>query len=167
MENDPAATRRDQTVQLWHVADRLDLWRRFRGLPPRDADALLARVLRRALQLGSPWFLVADPSTMFGDLGPEAWTPIADGTWRVPASLNAEAFLQSEVHTIGSYLLYSSPAPIPIERLATLNVWDRPDAAVFRALAAAGIEAAIAVHADASDWMLALPTSSAGQAPQN
>lgn len=170
VDNDPAATRADPAIPLWHVADRtIDLSRRLRGLPRRDAHGLLARLLRLVVDLGQPWYLAADPSTPSTDLGGGPWTLVTPGTWRAPSPLTADDFLESGIHTVGNYILYSRAAPLPIEAWEGVELWGwrRSDAAVVRALQRLGIDAAIAVHPDASDWFLALPTLSAVQAPQN
>ena len=107
---------------------------------------------------GRPVFLSAD-EFYSGELPKTALSKESNNLWRLPTDLEPNSLLESSLHNEGSYGLFVCESKSNIERLPDLPWWGHRAAAVriLDGLRQAGIELALVVHPDASDWMVAIP----------
>jgi hypothetical protein len=97
------------------------------------------------------------------DLDGNAWEAVTDTLWRMPADLDPTTFVKRSIHNEGNYGIYVCSSEENLERIPDgLPWWGWPGprdraARINEGLRQAGIEVAVVVHADASDWMLAIP----------
>ena len=146
------ANRLDQVEGVWKVSSSGDA-----------ADRLLTDVISALLASGRPCFLASGFPIKREDLGANPWAALTDTLWRVPIDLDPATFVKSSVHNEGNYALYVCSSRENVERIpAGLPWWGWPGprdraARIDQGLRQAGIEVAVVVHPDASDWMLAVP----------
>jgi hypothetical protein len=149
------AKRLDQVEDVWKVSSS---W--WRG---EAADRLLARAISALLAAGRPCFLASSFPIDGKALGAEPWEAVTTTLWRMPADLDPTSFTESSVHKEGNYALYVCPSEKNVERIPEgLPWWGWPGprdraARINEGLRQAGIEVAVLVHPDASDWMVAVP----------
>jgi hypothetical protein len=155
------AKRLDPVENVWEVSSS---W--WRG---QAADRLLADAISALLAAGQPCFLVSGFPVDREDLGAEPWEAVTTTLWRMPGDLDPTSFTQSSAHNEGNYALYVCPSEKNVERIpeglpwwAGLPWWgwrgprDRA-ARINEGLQKAGVEVAVVVHPDASDWIVAVP----------
>lgn len=146
------AKRLDQVEHVWKVSSTSDA-----------ADRLLGDVISALLASGRPCFLASGLPIDREDLDGKAWEAVTDIVWRMPADLDPATFVKSSIHNEGNYGIYVCSSEENLERIPDeLPWWGWPGprdraARINEGLRQAGIEVAVVVHADASDWMLAIP----------
>jgi hypothetical protein len=146
------AKRLDQVEDVWKVSSSGDA-----------ADRLLADVLAALLASGRPCFLTSHFAINPEDFGANPWVAVTDTLWRMPVDLDPATFVKSSVHNDGNYAVYVCSSEENIERIPEgLPWWGWPGprdraARINEGLRQAGIEIALVVHPDASDWILAVP----------
>jgi hypothetical protein len=146
------AKRLDQVEEVWKVSSSGDA-----------ADRLLGDVISALLASGRPCFLASGFPIEREDLGANPWVAVTNTLWRIPADLDPATFVKSSIHNEGNYGIYLCSSEEDLERVPEgLPWWGWPGprdraARINEGLRQAGIEVAVVVHPDASDWMLAVP----------
>ena len=146
------AKRLDQVEEVWKVSSSSDA-----------ADRLLAEVISALLASRRPCFLASGFSIARQDLGENTWVAVNDTLWRVPADLDPARFVKSSIHNEGNYGIYLCSSEENLERVPEgLPWWGWPGprdraARINEGLRQAGIDVAVVVHPDASEWMVAIP----------
>ena len=146
------AKRLDQAEAVWKVSSSDDA-----------ADRLLADVISALLASGRPCFLASGFPTNWEKLGANPWVAVTDTLWRMPVDLDPATFVKSSTHNEGNYAVYVCSSEENVERIPEgLPWWGWPGprdraACIDEGLRQAGIEVALVVHPDASDWILAVP----------
>jgi hypothetical protein len=149
------AKRLDQVEDVWKVSSG---W--WGG---EVADRFLAEAISFLLAAGRPVFLASSFPVDWDALGAKPWVAVTSTLWRVPADLDLTSFIESSVHKEGNYALYVCSSEKNVERISEgLPWWGWPGprdraARINEGLRQAGIEVAVVVHPDASDWMVAIP----------
>ena len=149
------AKRLDQVEDVWKVSSS---W--WRG---EAADHLLADAISALLAAGRPCFLASGFPIDWEALDAKPWVAVTTRLWRMPADLDPHRLVESSVHKEGNYALYVCPSEKNVERIPEgLPWWGWPGprdraARINEGLRQAGIEVAVLVHPDASDWMVAVP----------
>jgi len=134
---------------------------RHRWLHPADTDDSLGEVLAALAVSGRTCFLNADVDSA-ADLGRGDWREAGPGAWLIPERFDPTSFLQSQVHTEGNYFLYCRSSRLnDSSEISALPWWGTQRwhgraARLRTGIAAQGIEIALAVHPDGSDWVLVL-----------
>ena len=113
------------------------------------------------MAVGRPVFLAADEFDP-DQLRSKVWSQESDHVWRVPADLDPESLLETSLHNEGSYGLFACASKSNVERMPELPWWGPSNsqskaARMLHGLRQAGIDLALMVHADASDWIVAIP----------
>jgi hypothetical protein len=155
------AKRLDQVEAVWEVS--YSWWR------GKVADRLFADAISALLAAKRPCFLASSFPVDAEALGTEPWEALTTTLWRVPANLDPTSFIETSVHNEGNYALYMCPSEKNVERIPGGLPWweglpwwgwrgpqDRA-ARINEGLRQAGIEVAVVVHPDASDWIVAVP----------
>lgn len=148
------AKRLDQVHDVWEVSSSSDA-----------ADRLFVDVISALLASGRPCLLASGFPIDREHLGANPWVAITDTLWRMPADLDSVMFIKSSIHNEGNYGIYLCSSEENLERVPEGLPWwggsgprDRA-ARINEGLRQAGIEVAVVVHPDASDWILAVPDS--------
>jgi len=160
LDSDAAAQRRAPGLPVWEAQRRaLDPWHRLRGQPPREADALLARVLASFTSSGAACYLETGEAVTPDELGTGSWRALAHGRWQATAALSVEAAASSHLlSSLGNYVLYVPHGPEPVGLPFALPWLDAgASEELLRGIQASGIAAALWVHPDASDWLVVIP----------
>jgi orotate phosphoribosyltransferase len=154
MEGSTTARRREEGAAVWEVSGS--------GRRARAGQRLLSDALRLLLRDAPSLCLIADESLAPSELGGAEWEGRGAGRWRAGPTLDIADFLDSAAHVQGGYLLYSSGESVDESVLTSLPWWGprRGGTALATALRKLRVSAALAVHPDATDWVLALPAAS-------
>ena len=151
------AKRVDEAEEIWEISSG---WSTGAA-----ADRLLAEVISALLASGSPCFLASAFPIDGEDLGAKPWVAVTDTLWRMPVALDPLTFVESSIHNEGNYALYVCPSEENVQRIPEgLPWWGQPEprdraARIDAGLRQAGIEVAVVVHPDASDWLVAVPNA--------
>jgi hypothetical protein len=153
----PQVSRPSRAWQVWHANG------------PQATERVLASVLPTLLKHGEPCYLETAFPMSVDELGAGNWIPAGPNQWRVPFDLVAADFLQSQIHSEGSYAIYQRrdaleqglPPELPWWGPATSRQGRQPVAmeALVTGLTASGVLVALVVHPDATDLAIAVPTS--------
>jgi hypothetical protein len=161
LDNNPAARRRAPDQPVWDVRYRIvDLPNQLRGRERRDSDALLIQALLALSASQCPLFLHTDDAFETSDPASEAWIRESSGTMRARTALSAARLSESPLFTTyGNYSIYSRSEPLP-DGIPWGPWWEsspKSAAELLGLLRSVTIDAVVSVHADASNWVAAIP----------
>ena len=133
---------------------------------PHRVAAVLRGIMPFVLQASPPSYLSIPVDEVPENLGAGRWVRAPGGEWIIPADLDLEAFLASSVHDEGNYLIYQRSEPLLDGPqlpwwgfAATRRQRQKYSAkALVDGLFAARVHIAIAVHPDASDAVVVVPS---------
>ena len=152
LDKNSLATRLDQVEEVWKVSSSSDA-----------ADRFLADVISVLLASRRRCFLASGFPIDREDLGENRWVGVTDTLWCMPADLDPTSFVKSSIHNEGNYGIYLCSSEENLERVPEgLPWWGWPGprdraARINEGLRQAGIDVAVVVHPDASEWMVAIP----------
>jgi len=128
----------------------------------REAEALLTRVLDTMHASGCHLRLLADASLESADLGTGSWRLLSEGQWQIAGDFDAAQFLRSQAHIEGGYTFVVTSSTAGVVELRPDLPWWGPSRwsgrveRIRSGLRRASIAIALAVHHDASDWIIAI-----------
>lgn len=143
-----------ESREIWSVSSS---WRRGNA-----SDQLLAEVISNLLAGDRPCFLASGGEIDWKQLGSKPWNEEANKLWRVPADLDGRRFVETSFHSEGNYGLFVCASKANVEAIPDLPWWgfvksESRAARILEGLHEARVDAALMVHADASDWIVAIP----------